>query len=92
MICRSLFTILNAACPLVTISLISSGHGRRQNFFQVEQSRHFAYPFQVVDDVTQMDVHKMPHPFYITKKMPNVTATVADSVFPLRKFYTKPVF
>jgi len=49
------------------------------------QSRHFAHPFQVVDDATQMDVHKTLHLFYTTKKMPNVTATVVYSVFPLRK-------
>jgi len=66
--------------------------GVRRNFSRGGQSRHFAYPFQVVEDATQMDVHKTPHPFYITKKMPNVTATVADSVCFLRKFYTKPGF
>jgi len=38
---------------------------------------HFAYPFQVVDDAGQLDVHKTLHLFYTTKKMPNVTATVA---------------
>ena len=37
----------------------------------------FAYPFQVVDDATQIDVHKTHHPFCTTKKLPNVTATVA---------------
>jgi len=64
-------------------------HGRPQKFFQGGQKRHFAYPFQVVDDATQMDVHKTLRPFYTTKKMPAVTATVAYSVFLLRKFYTK---
>jgi len=44
------------------------------------QSRHFAYPFQVSDDATQMELHKTLYPFYITKKMLNVTATAANSV------------
>jgi len=48
------------------------------------QKRHFAYPFQVVDDVTQIDVHKTLYPFCAMKKMLIVTATVA--VFPPRKF------
>jgi len=30
------------------------------------QSRHFAYPFQVVDDATQIDIHK-------TKIIPNMS-------------------
>jgi len=42
------------------------------------QNRHFAYPFQVVDDATQVDVHKTLYPFYTTKKMLNFTATVAN--------------
>jgi len=37
------------------------------------QHRHFAYPFQVVDNATQMHVHKTPCPFYITKKRPHFT-------------------
>jgi len=41
------------------------------------QSRYFAYLIQVLDDATQIDVHKTLHLFYTTKKMPNVTATVA---------------
>jgi len=35
-----------------------------RNFPWVEQRRNFAYPFQVADDVMQMDVHKMLYPFY----------------------------
>ena len=53
--------------------------GRPQKFFQRGQSRHFAYPFQVSDDASQMDVHKTLYPFYITKKLLNVTATLANS-------------
>jgi len=68
-------------------------HGRPLKFFLGGQYRHFAYPFQVVHDATQMDEHKTLHPFYTTKKMPNVTAIVAYSVFALKNFYTKqPIF
>ena len=68
-------------------SIRPSKHGRPQKFFQGGgQSRHFAYPFQVVDDATQMDVHKTLHPFYTTKKIPNATATVAYKVYALQKF------
>jgi len=47
---------------------------------------------QLVYDATEMDAHKALHPFYITKKTPEVTATVANMVFPLRKFYTEQMF
>jgi len=53
--------------------------GVRRNFSRGVQSRHSAY-FQVVDDATQTDVHKMLHLFYTTKKMSNVTAAVAYTV------------
>ena len=66
--------------------------GARRNFPRGGQSRPFAYPLQAVDDATQKDVHKTLHSFYTTKKMPIVMATVAYSVFPLRKFYTKEMF
>jgi len=66
--------------------------GARRNFSRVGKSRPFADPLQVADDATQMDVHKTLHSFYTTKQMPIVTATVACSVFPLRKFYTKKMF
>jgi len=52
--------------------------------FSRGQSRHFAYLFQIVGNTTQMDVHK--------KKMSNVTATVANSVFPVGKLYTEQMF
>ena len=64
----------------------------RRNVSRGGQSRPFAYALQVVDDAMQMDVHKTLHSFYTTKKMPIVTATVAHSVFPPRKFYTKKMF
>jgi len=51
--------------------------GVRRNFSRGGQSQNFAYLFQVVDDATQMDVYKTLHLLYTTKKMPNVTATVA---------------
>jgi len=63
--------------------------GVRRNFSRGGQSRHFADPFQVADDATQIDVHKTLHPFYTTKKRPNLTATDVYSVFTLRKFYTR---
>jgi len=66
--------------------------GARRNFSRRGQSRPFAYPLQVVDDATQMDVHKTLHSFYTTKQMPIITATVAYSIFPQRKFYTKKMF
>jgi len=61
-------------------------HGRPQKFFQGGQSRQFAYPFQVADDAMQMDVHKTLYPFYTTKKMTHVAATVANRVFLPRQF------
>ena len=64
----------------VVFSYIRSDHRRPQKFFQGGQSRHFPYPFQVSDYATQIDVHKTLYPFYTTKKMPNVTATVANIV------------
>jgi len=42
--------------------------GARRNFSRWGQSRPFAYPLQVVDDATQMDVHKTLHSFYTTNE------------------------
>jgi len=39
-------------------------HGRPQKFFQGEQCRYFAYPFQVADDAMPMNVHQTLNPFY----------------------------
>jgi len=36
--------------------------------------------FLVLSVQTQMDAHKTFYPFYATKKMPNVMATVVNSV------------
>jgi len=47
-----------------------SGQPRAEIFPGGGQSRHFAYPFQIVDDATQMAVNKMLYPFCTTKKMP----------------------
>jgi len=55
------------------------------------QKRHFACQFQVADDATQTDVRKTLYPFCAIKKMPNVTATVANRV-PSRKIYTEQMF
>ena len=60
-------------------------------FFQGGQKWHFAYPFQVVYDGTQIDVHKTRYPFCAAKKMPNITATVANSV-PSKKIYIGQMF
>jgi len=57
-------------------------HGRPQKFFQGGAKSNFAYLFQIVGDAT--DVHK--------NKMSNVTATLANSVFPVRKLYTEQIF
>jgi len=53
--------------------------GIRKIFPGGEQRRNFAYPFQVSDDATQIDVHKTLYSFYTTKKLSSVTATVANS-------------
>jgi len=53
--------------------------GVSRNFFR-GQKRHVANQLQVPDDAVQIDVHKMLYPFCFIKKMPNVTATVANSV------------
>jgi len=43
---------------------------------------------QVPHDAMQIDVHKTLYPFCAIKKMPNVSATVANSV-PFKKIYTE---
>jgi len=37
-----------------------------RNFSRWGQRRYFAYPFQVADDIMQMDVHKTLYHFYPT--------------------------
>ena len=63
--------------------------GVRTNFFK-GQKRHFAYQLQVPDDATQIDVHNTLYPFCAIKKMPNVTAAVANSVSS-KKIYTEQI-
>jgi len=65
--------------------------GVSRKFSRGGQSRNFAsaYPFWLVNDPTKMDVHKALHPLYTTWKTPKITATVANRVFLLRKFYTE---
>jgi len=58
--------------------------GVPRNFSRGGQRRHFAYLFVAVDDATQIDEYK--------KKMSSVTATVAYSVFLVRKLYTEQMF
>jgi len=45
------------------------------------QSRHFICYFQVADHTMQMDVHITLYPFYTTKEMPHVTATLPQMRF-----------
>jgi len=66
-------------CLAKTTIFLLHDHGRRQKYFQEEQRRHFACPFQVANDAMQMDVHKTLWPFYTTKKMPHITATVTKN-------------
>jgi len=47
------------------------------------ESQHFSYLLLIVDEATQIDVHK---------KMSNVTATIAYSAFLVRKLYTEQAF
>jgi len=64
--------------------------GVRRNFSRGGPCSHFVYPFQVFDDAVQTDVHKTFYPFYTTKKMLNVTATVANSA-PSKDISVQPV-
>jgi len=47
-----------------------------------------SFSFQVADDATQSDLRKTLYPFCAIKKIPNVTATVANRV-PSKKIYTE---
>jgi len=49
-----------------------------QKFFQGATS-NYAYNFQFADDAMQMKVHKIFYPYYTTKKMPHVRATVTKN-------------
>ena len=62
-------------------STVHGTMGVLRNFSRGGQSRHFAYLFQIVGDATQMDIYK--------KEMFSVTATVAYSVFLVRKLYNE---
>jgi len=75
-------------------NLFTVKHGRPQKFFQGRQSRNFAsaYPFRLVDNAAKMDIHEALRPFITKKKTPKVTATVANRVVLLRKFYTEQMF
>jgi len=50
-----------------------------------------SFSFQVADDPTQINVGKTLYPFCAIKKMPNVTATVANKVCS-KKIYTEQMF
>ena len=64
---------------------ITSPWTSAENFPGGGQSWHFAYPFQVVDDATQMDVHKTLHPFYTTKKNAQCYGNSCKQCFPSKK-------
>ena len=66
--------------PILLVLVLSMGV--RRNFSRGGAKSNFAYLFQIVGDAT--DVHK--------NKMSNVTATLANSVFPVRKLYTEQIF
>jgi len=56
-------------------------HERLQKFLQGWAKLTFHCRFQVADHTMQMDVHITLYPFYITKKMPHVTATLLQMRF-----------
>ena len=58
------------------ININNTGIGLHRNFSIGRQSRHFACPYRAADDTMQMGVHITLYPFYTTKKMTYVTATV----------------
>jgi len=53
--------------------------GVRRSFSRRGQRRHFAYPFQVVDNAVQVDVNTALCPFYTKKKMIYFTAIVTKN-------------
>jgi len=53
----------------------------RRYFSRGRQGRHFACPFQTVDDAMQMDVYKTLYPFYTTMNMTHVTIAVPKMRF-----------
>ena len=76
-----------------TVMAFSTRHGRPQKFFQPGEGKidillilfmllmtqRILLPLSKFFQ-SQMDVHKTLYPFCATKKMPNVTATVVNSV------------
>jgi len=62
----------------------SDCHGRPQKFFQVGSKVDVLLLLFRLLTMQRKWMYTTLHPFYTTKKMPNVTATVARSVFPLR--------
>jgi len=60
--------------------------GRPQKFFQGGKNATSSFWHAM-----QIDVHKTLYPFCVIKKMPNVKATVANSV-PSKKIYTEQMF
>jgi len=60
--------------------MLSRSSASTEIFPRGGQSRNLAsaYPFRLIDNAAQMDVHKAIHPFYTKKKTPEATATVAN--------------
>jgi len=74
-----IYSTVQSRCYIINTSNTDMGVGR--NFSTARQSRHFVCPFQAADDTIQMGVHVRLYPFYTTKKMTHVTATVPTMRF-----------
>jgi len=71
---------------LTFLTCICASPWASAEFFSGGYKRRFAYPFQVAEDVTQIDVHKTLYLFCAIKKISNVTEQL-QTVFPLRKLH-----
>jgi len=74
-----IYSTVQSRCYIININ--NTGIGVHRNFSIDRQSRHFACPFQAADDRIQIGVHITLYPFYTTKKIINVTATVPKMHF-----------
>jgi len=74
-----IYNTVQSRCYIININ--NTGIGVQRKFSIDRQSRHFACQFQAADDTMQMGVHIRLYPFYTTKKMTHVTATVPKMRF-----------
>jgi len=74
-----IYSTVQSRCYIININ--NTGIGVHRNFSIDRQCRHFACPFQLADNPMQMGVHISLYPFYTTKKMTRVTATVPKMRF-----------